>query len=278
MWAHGGEGEVMIPGERTSPVRGSHLKPSPPLQSNPTGSFAFMSPLKMPRQPRSPRLSLATITLLLASGCAGGLATPPPSGPTVDAEAVAAAARLSNQIPSTAQLTFDWSLREPNLNVSGEGVVRVQPPDHARLDLFMGGGNPVLAVALVADDLRTPRGAPRGVIPSPPLLWAAFGVFRPGDTSVILGAEVVGDRMRIRYRLSDGSELRYYLRETRVVEVEMLIDGELVHQVDLDVPDLTQLPRESTYRNHPSFRELKVAVSAVENRDGFPERTWSPGR
>jgi len=240
----------------------------------------------------------AVVCAVLMAGCGGavgtsGPATPAgastggPAGPptaaledarSVDAAGVAAAATVANQIPGTAQLSFEWSLREPNLNVKGEGVVRVQPPDRVRLDLFLGEGSSVLAVALVGDDLRVPRGAPRGVIPSAPLLWASFGVFRPGPSSVVLGAEEDGDRIRIRYRLPDQSEIHYLLSEDRVVGVKMIIDGDLVHEIDLEVPDLTQLPRASTYRNHPSFRELKISVSEVEEMAGFPERIWSPGR
>jgi hypothetical protein len=238
-----------------------------------------MSSFEKPQSSRGPRMLPARLlAVVLLAGCAGGAGASHAVGPTVDADALAASAALANQISETAELRFDWSMREPNLNVSGEGLVRVQPPAHARVDLFLGEGSSVLAVALVGDELRAPRGAPRGVIPSAPLLWASFGVFRPGASSVILGAEQVGDRMRLRYRLPDGSELHYFLREQRVVGVEMMIDGKLVHQVDLEVPDLTKLPSESVYRNHPSFRELKIAVSSVESSDGFPERIWSPGR
>lgn len=220
----------------------------------------------------------AIVPLLAACAGGGGGAPPGSIGPQLDAQAVAAAATLANQIPETAQLSFEWSLREPNLNVHGEGVVRVQPPDRARVDLFLGEGTSVLAVALVGDELRVPRGAPRGVIPSAPLLWAAFGIFRPGDSAEMLGAEQVGEHVRLRFRLPDTNEIHYYLIQDRVVRVEMFMQDELVHEVDLDVPDVAQLARESVYRNNPSFRELKVAVSAVEMMDGFPERIWSPGR
>lgn len=280
-------------GERRHPVRGSHFNDSGDFGQTLAKVDSVGSSTRIRRDrlrsmhlidhaaqlpSRVIRHFAYAVLPLLAACAAGGGAGPGSVGPALDAQAVAAAASVANRIPETAQLNFEWSLREPNLNVHGEGVVRVQPPARARVDLFLGEGTSVLAVALVGDDLRVPRGAPRGVIPSAPLLWATFGIFRPGDASVILGAEQVGERVRLRYRLPDSNEIHYYLVEHRVVRVEMYVDDELVHEVDLDVPDPTQLATESIYRNNPSFRELKVSVSTVEKMNGFPERIWSPGR
>ena len=274
-----GEGDVTLRGERTARMRGYPSNPFSDPHCLRRGHGRFMSRLDHSRlwPPRTLRCGVL-VSLPFFSGCAAGLGSVGAVGPALDAAVIAVAAASANGIPETARLTFDWSLREPNLNVRGEGVARVRPPDHARLDLFLGGGSSVLAVALVADDLRAPPGAPRGVIPSPPLLWASFGIFRPGDDAVMLGAEQVGERVRLRYRLPDSSELHYHLVENRIVGVEMFVDNDLVHQVDLKVPDPTKLASESTYRNHLAFRELSVTVSLVESVESFPDRTWSPGR
>jgi hypothetical protein len=221
----------------------------------------------------------ALLTAFLAGCSAGAVGAPETTGPAIDANAIAARALEANTIPRTSRLRFGWTLREPNLNVSGEGVVRVQPPDRARLDLFMGGDASVFAVVLVSDELRLPPGAPRQIVPSSPLLWAAFGIFRPGDDSTLLGGESVSDGVvRLRYLLADGHELHYRVRDGRVIGVEMLEDGDVLHRVDLRVDDADELPQQATYRNIAAFRELKVTVASIEDVDSYPDRIWRPGR
>jgi hypothetical protein len=223
------------------------------------------------------RTSLAFAVLLLGA-CTGGTGFGS-VGPAVDAAALAARAFDENTIPKRVRLRFDWTLREPNLNVGGEGVLRVEPPDRARLDLFLGGETSVLAVALVSDELRLPAGLPRQIVPSSPLLWAAFGIFRPGGDSELLGGESLSDgAVRLRYLLADGNELHYRIRGARVTGVEMLEGGDVVHTVDLRVDDLDELPQEATYRNIAAFRELKVTVASIEDVDSYPSRIWRLGR
>lgn len=275
----GGEGELVRRGEREALVGGSpfgFLAHPDPHRGDHSRSMCPPHQSTSSRRPGAATFMYMLVPLLVS--CAAGRQEPQSLGPALDAQALAAEAAMANRITATSQLHFEWSLREPNLNVRGEGLARVQPPDRARVDLFLGEGSSVLAVALVGDALRMPRGAPRDLIPSAPLLWAVFGIFRPGDASVILGAERIGERVRLRYRLPDSNELHYYLVDGRVVGVEMYVDGDLVHEVDLYVPDVTRLARESVYHNNPSFRELKITVSTVENMDRFPERIWSPGR
>ncbi len=142
----------------------------------------------------------------------------------------------------------------------------------------MGNGQSVLAVALVDDDLRAPMGASLQVVPSPPLLWASLGVFRPGDGVTLLGAEERDGTLRLRYRLSDGDELWYQMRDGKLAGVELLRDGSALHEVSLDREVEWELPREATYRNLASFRELKVTVESVENVESHPVDIWYPHR
>ena len=157
-------------------------------------------------------------------------------------------------------------------------MARLEPPDRARLDLFLGNGQSVLAVALVDDDLRAPTGTPLQVVPSPPLLWASLGVFRPGDGVTLLGAEERDEAILLRYQLGDGDELRYQIRDGKLTGVELFRDGNALHQVSLDRPEGWELPSEATYRNLASFRELKVTVESVESVVSHPADIWSPHR
>jgi hypothetical protein len=207
----------------------------------------------------------------------GGRAPDAPA-PVVDVAQAIAAATEGNPFPAASRLNFTWNIREPNLRIGGMGVARLEPPDRARLDLFLGNGQSVLAVALVDDDLRAPVGTPLQVVPSPPLLWASLGVFRPGEGATLVRAEERDDGIRLRYRLSDGDELQYQMRDGRLVGVELFRDGSAVHQVTLDRKEGWELPGEATYRNLASFRELKVTVESVESVESYPADIWNPHR
>ncbi len=216
------------------------------------------------------------VAVLVTSAC--GAPAPESPVPVVDADQVVAAAVEDNPFPRAARVTFSWSLKEPNLQVGGSGVARLQPPDRARLDLFLGNGQPVLAVALVDDDLRAPRRASLQVVPSPPLLWASLGVFRPGDGVTLLGAEERDEALRLRYRLDDGNELRYMILDGKLSGVELFQGRSVLHRVSLDREAEWELPSEATYRNLASFRELKVTVESVEDVESYPADIWSPHR
>ena len=216
------------------------------------------------------------LAAMVGTACGGSLPESP--APTVDAQQVVAAATDGNPFPRASRVVFKWSIREPNLRVGGNGVARLEPPDRARLDLFLGNGQSVLAVALVDDDLRVPAGTPMQVVPSPPLLWASLGVFRPGDGVTLLGAEERDESVRLRYGLGNGDELWYQIRDGKLTGVELLHDGSAVHRVSLEREEGSELPREATYRNLASFTELKITVESVENVESYPADIWSPHR
>jgi len=215
-------------------------------------------------------------TVSLVASCGGH--APEAPAPVVDVTQAIASATEGNPFPSASRLNFTWNIREPNLRIGGMGVARLEPPDRARLDLFLDNGQSVLAVALVDDDLRAPLGTALQVVPSPPLLWASLGVFRPGEGATLVLAEERNDGTRLRYRLGDGDELQYRIRDGRLVGVELFRDGSALHQVTLERKEGWELPSEATYRNLASFRELKVTVESVESVESHPTDIWSPHR
>ena len=210
---------------------------------------------------------------LVNTACAGGSLGGPIAIP--DADRAVLQARRDNPFPTTSRIIFEWSVREPDLRIEGTGVARLQHPDRARLDLFMNNGEAVLAASLVEDQLRAREGTQLQVVPSPALLWASLGVFRPGEGVTLLGAEALGDDvLRLRYRLADGDELRYELRSGRVTEVELRHEGDAVHRMALSREGEGELPTETIYRNLASFSELKVTVQTVERVDSHPSDIW----
>ena len=198
--------------------------------------------------------------------------------PIPDPDRAESRARRDNPNPNTLQVVFQWSIREPDLQIDGRGFARLQSPDRARFDLFMDNNERVLAATLVGDEMCSREERALEFVPSPALLWASLGVFRPGEGVTRLGAEAYEDGAlgdyRLTYRLPDGDELRYEIRSRRMSEVDLRHDGSLAHSIDLTIENGRQLPGETTYRNLAAFSRLRVTVESVESMDSFPSDIW----
>ena len=202
---------------------------------------------------------------LANTACGGGsLGTPTP---VQDPSRAVQEVRESNPFPATSQIIFEWNVREPDLRLEGRGVTRLQAPDRARLDLFTGNSEAVLAAGLVGDELWVREERALDFVPSPALLWAFLGTFRPGEDATPLDGEFDGDDFRLDYGLPDGDELQYLFRSGRIAQVEVHQEGHAVHRVLLAWEGGGELPSEATYRNLSSHSQLKVAVDTVERVD-----------
>jgi hypothetical protein len=162
---------------------------------------------------------------------------------------------------------------------SGRGVARAQDPYRARLDLFAGGGETVARAILIDDDLSLPAGVPdeiEAIIPPSNLLWAALGVFHPGEGATLLGARRSSAEIELRYDLADGRQLRYLVAGDRVRQVQLLERGQTLHEISLTPAAGQRYPGEATYRNLAQYRQLNLVTRSVEHVDSFPAIIWRP--
>ncbi len=224
------------------------------------------------------RLTLVALGFVVAStACAGGSLRLGNPSPILDMDQTVLRASDENPFPATSMVFFEWRVRAPDLQLAGDGVARLQDPDRARLDLFTGNNEPVLAAGLIGDELWAREERALDFVPSPALLWAFLGTFRPGEDATRLDGEFDGDDFRLDYGLPDGDEAQYLFRSGRVTQVEVYHEGHAVHRVRLTWEGEGDLPSEAIYRNLGSFSELKVTVNTVERVDSHPSDIWYPG-
>ena len=212
-------------------------------------------------------------------GCAGSALRSAPALPRSDLAAQVRVASEASRIEQPVQLTFAWRAREPGFRDDGIGVARVEPPDRARLDLFLDNGESAAIAALVGDDLRVPAALPLELVPPPALLWAVLGIFRPGDGVETLEGRRADTAMELRFGLPGGNLLRFRMHDRRVVEASVLEEGAEVERVVIAWSgDESAYPAEATYRNLRDYRELELRLESFEHVDPFPPHIWNPGR
>ena len=196
-----------------------------------------------------------------------------------DVRAEALIIEHTKRVARPSRLEFRWRAREPDFRDEGMGVARVEPPYRARLDLFLDNGEVAAIAVLDGDELRIPESVPGELVPPAALLWAAFGVFRPGADAEMVNGRVTGGTMVLEYNLRSDEQVRFHLRDRAIVDAERLERGSVVERVFItDLMGETIFPKEATYRNMPDYRELRLTLQSVDHVDSFPPDIWYPNQ
>ena len=232
----------------------------------------------MPMPLRAPRISSLALPLIVASlAAACGPRSLAVIGPVGDPEGAAIELRDQTGLESPLRIVFEWHLNDGGQRVEGRGVARVEPPDKARLDLFLDNGETVVSAALVGGELRLPPGSPDDILPPADLMWGALGIFRPqGDTRLLGGDRLEGEALRLRYGYTDGREIHYSMVAGVLSALELLDGGRVVQRVDVAPERVARYPVEVTYRNLAEFRELRLVRESLDVVAGFDPEIWDP--
>ena len=203
-------------------------------------------------------IALATVAL---AGCVR-------AAPTLSGTPAPPASLPPLQLTSNRHVVFRWEFTEDFIVARGDGVARLAPPDSARLDFFADGGFGS-GYALVFDDrIVTPGGnSVSGMLPSPPMLWAAVGRLAvppsPDTVAAVDGSVIradIGRDPRWRVTITDG----------RFALLEQIAGSTVVESVSR-APDGTV-----RYSNPRSRRMLRITITREEEVRGFDASIWHP--
>lgn len=213
----------------------------------------------------------AALAAVLVAACAarGGPGVPPLDDP----RAAAAAARDGGpDRPYRVRLSWDYS--DERGPVKGDGVLRYNPDDSLRLDLFGPGGGS-MSVALAGSGLRS-VGQIRDVrIPPPPFLYASAGIFRPGAEGPDRGYRSDGGTVLV-YAVGREGSLRFRLRAGRLQRVEERRDGRTLREVELSWPEGGgEWPASAEYRDRTQGSRARWRLEKARPADGrFPREIY----
>lgn len=199
------------------------------------------------------------LALLLAAGCA------PAASPLSGAAAPSVSLPRAELPPGHRRIVFNWEFQENESIARGEGVVRVAPPDSARLDLFLAGGFGSGAAILIDDRLYAPIPEGRRMIPPPTLLWAALGrlsVPPAADTSVRVDGSV------IRADIGRDPVWRVEFAGPRLNRLDRIIEGRVTDFVVRGTDELR-------YEGFSPRRKLTLRITRDESSPPFDAAIWS---
>jgi hypothetical protein len=182
--------------------------------------------------------------------------------------------------PRPALWKFTWSYQDETFESRGDGVVRIAPPERARLDFFLGNGMGGGYAILVGDSLLVPGpDLVRRFLPPAPLLWAAIGRLSLPPTADTI-ARVDGDTLRVdlgTLRGTDASKAqgrawRLAFAGTVLARAERIEDGRV--QEWMTRRRTAAGHWELLYVHERPPRRLSISVTDTSIVEGFDDAIW----
>lgn len=184
-------------------------------------------------------------------------------------------------IPSAPTvLRFTWTYKDDTFEANGDGAVRRQGPDRARLDFFLSNGMAGGYAILVGDSLTIPGiELVKRMLPPVPLLWASLGRLAvPSSQDTV--ARMDGDTLRAdfgRLRGGDaagaaGRAWRVAFAGSRLARVERIEDGKIIEWVSRSTGE--RGAQGLQYVHERGKRRLAIAVSDTTIVEEFDDAIW----
>lgn len=182
--------------------------------------------------------------------------------------------------PNQPQLVgFKWRYRGREGRFSGEGGVRINPPDSVRLDLLGPGWSGVQSAVLVGDRIHY-IGEQKIRLPPPTFMWSMLGIFRP-PAGIAPQAARRGDYSQLTYQLSDRESVSFLFDAAgSLVEAELKVGDDVVQEIrvepgDADAdPGAYRWPKEGRYRDLGEFHEVRINITEIREHAPFESRIF----
>lgn len=177
-------------------------------------------------------------------------------------------------------LRFTWSYKDETFEATGDGAVRVQGPDHARLDFFLRNGMAGGYAILIGDSLHIPGiDLVKRLLPPVPLLWASLGRLAlpatPDTVARMRGDSLWADLGRLRgadASKADGRAWRVGFSGVQLARVERIESGRLVEWMSRGRTG--DGPLQLQYVNEQGKRRLSIAVTDSSFVEKFDDAIW----
>ncbi|MEO5510927.1 MAG: hypothetical protein ABIS27_09885 [Longimicrobiales bacterium] len=204
---------------------------------------------------------------------AAGVMAPPLAAPALDTARIA---RLTNATrpDQPVQILFDWTLQDRDFKVQGKGIVRMQGPYHARLDLFAMQDVQVLRASLINDKLDLVYSGPSVPLPPVEFVWSVVGVFRAPAGATPTALTNSGDVVTLSFD-AGSAHWRFRADSTTLKGAEWLGEDGARRTVELTGPYRFGRPAKAVYRDWREFRELGLNVTAVDVVEPFAPEIWN---
>ncbi len=176
-------------------------------------------------------------------------------------------------------IDFKWRYRGREGRFSGEGGVRINPPDSVRLDLLGPGWSGVQSAVLVGDDVYY-IGEQKITLPPPTFMWSILGIFRPPAGIEPRGARR-GEYAQLTYRLSERESVVFLFdAEGLLVEAELKRGDDAVQTIKVEPgdpqadPQAFRWPKKGRYRDLVEFLEVQIEVTGTRDHEPFESRIF----
>ncbi len=177
-------------------------------------------------------------------------------------------------------LRFTWTYKDETFEANGEGAVRAQAPDRARLDFFLRNGMAGGYAILFGDSLFVPGvDLVKRLLPPVPLLWSSLGRLALPPTRDTT-ARIDGDTLRadlgaLRGRDASGADGRAWrlaFAGTALARVERIENGKVIEWMSRRRGADGQWQLE--YVHERGKRRLAIAVTDTTTVEGFDDAIW----
>lgn len=176
-------------------------------------------------------------------------------------------------------IEFKWRYRGREGRFSGEGAVRVNPPDSVRLDLYGPDWSGVQSAVLLGDAVHY-LGERRIELPPPTFMWTLLGSFRP-PAAVSPKANRRGEWSELIYDFSASRAVVFRFDAAgSLVEAELSVNDDVIQEIRVEPGDPGQgssgfrWPKKARYRDLAEYHEVLIDVTQIREHAPFESRIF----